>query len=210
VDCGSSESYRLAVVRIVGAALLSAAAGCWIGCVTVVTASPANWSDGGVLGLIAAGGLCLVAAVAVLGWPSVSKAREERAKVAFERRARFRNALQELADELIQNLRDLRIQLANGRTYGIRHPGSAWSKHRHVLNAPKLATTRELVQDAYMRTHALNQQTNERYDAASHEDVSDPEWLRLTDEEVREREEAEKAVDQARKAVLALKDAHPL
>jgi hypothetical protein len=37
-----------------------------------------------------------------------------------------------------------------------------------------------------------------------------PSGPRLTDEEVREREEAEEAVDQARSAVLALKDAHPL
>jgi hypothetical protein len=113
------------------------------------------------------------------------------------------DALYELGDELENNRRDLAIQLANGRTFGIMHPGTAWAKNSHVLNREEFDETRELVQDAYLRTHALNQKTQARYDAASHEDVNNPEWQKLSDEEVQERTKALNAVQKALAAVQA-------
>jgi hypothetical protein len=54
----------------IGGALLSAAALAWISAAVVVaTAQRAHWSDPIVLGLIAAGGLCLVAALVVFAGP---------------------------------------------------------------------------------------------------------------------------------------------
>jgi hypothetical protein len=67
---------RLCAVRILGAALLSAVAGCWISAASVVASSDADWSDGGVVGLIAAGVLCLIAASAVFAWPLLAERRE--------------------------------------------------------------------------------------------------------------------------------------
>jgi hypothetical protein len=95
-----------------------------------------------------------------------------------------------LGDELESNRRDLDIQLINERTFGIMHPGSAWAKNSHVLNSDEFAEMRSLVQDAYLRTHALNQETEARYNAASHDDANDPQWQRLTYDETRKRTEA--------------------
>jgi hypothetical protein len=117
-----------------------------------------------------------------------------------------RDAFQELIDELENNYRDLKFQLDDGRTFGLFHPGNAWAKNRHILNGDQLADTRLLVQDAYQRTHALNQRTRERYEAASQDDVNDSEWVKLSDDEVQERTAALEAVTKARVAVIAARD----
>jgi hypothetical protein len=119
-------------------------------------------------------------------------------------RAQYRarqDALQEFIDELESNRRDLAIQVETGQRFGVVFPGSAWAKHRHLLNSDDLVWTRPLVQDAYLRTYALNQKTEPLYDAASAADVNDPEWKKLSDDEMQERQEALAAVVSARSAV---------
>jgi hypothetical protein len=127
-----------------------------------------------------------------LGWPPVA-ARPD--------------ALQELLDELERNRRDLQIQLANGRTFGILHLATAWTKNEHVLDAPKHDATRDLVRDAYEKTQALNERTNERFAPSSAEGAHDPLWLALTDDEVKQRTEALEAVGKAQAAVAEIRNA---
>jgi hypothetical protein len=55
---------------VVGGALLTGAAGCFLAGVTVVLSRDAHWTDWGVRGLLFAGGLCLVLAIFVLAWPA--------------------------------------------------------------------------------------------------------------------------------------------
>ena len=81
---------------------------------------------------------------------------------------------------------------------------TAWSKNQHVLNEDD---ARSLLDDAYSRTQALNERTNERFDPAGHDEISDPNWLKLNEEETSERTEALDAVRKAREAVQAVKDA---
>jgi hypothetical protein len=123
-------------------------------------------------------------------------------------RSQFRDSLQELLDELENNRRDLEIQLGTSLIYGVQFPGSAWAKNQHVLGADQHSAARELVHDAYLRTHAINQKALERFDAAaaSHVDVNNPEWKKLTDDEIQERQAALEAVEKARAAVQAIKD----
>jgi hypothetical protein len=174
-----------------------------------VTATTANyWTRADVIAaLVISGGLFGVGLWSLgsvyLGWPW-PRTHEERAAERAQREhdallAHFSrvNALQELLDELENNRRHLRIQLDNERTFGVFHPANAWTKNRHVLNASELFATRELVHDAYLRTQALNQRTQERYDAASHDEINDPKWNRLTEEETTERAEALEAVEKA-------------
>jgi hypothetical protein len=116
------------------------------------------------------------------------------------------DALQEFIDELENNSRDLGFQVRDGVIYGTIFPGTAWEKHRHLLNSDDLVWARPIVQDAYLRTHALNPKTEERYDAASVADVNDPEWRKLTEEELQERKEARSAVVAARGAVRQARD----
>jgi len=116
---------------------------------------------------------------------------------AQERYRERSDAIHEFRDELENNKRDLVIQLEEGRTYGVMHPAYKWDKYRGVLNTDEFAETRDLVQDAYLRTHALNQKTQLRYDAASHDDVNNPEWRKLSEGEVQERTEALGAVTKA-------------
>ena len=59
-----------------------------------------------------------------------------------------RDAIYEFTDELENNRRDLSNEIDHRRAWGIYFPGSAWAKHRHLLNAAKFAGTREAVQDA--------------------------------------------------------------
>jgi hypothetical protein len=115
-----------------------------------------------------------------------------------------RDALQELADELANNARDLRIELGNDRVFGAFHPGNAWEKNRHVLRDN--SETRALVQNAYQLTHGINQRATERYDAASQADANDPQWQKLTEEEKQEREETLSAVQKAKAALDELMD----
>jgi hypothetical protein len=49
--------------------LLAATAGSWIAAATVVAERAGHWSDGPVLGLLVAGGTCLLLAIGVLTWP---------------------------------------------------------------------------------------------------------------------------------------------
>jgi hypothetical protein len=113
-----------------------------------------------------------------------------------------RDAFQELLDELEHLRRALGIELGNNRTYGVMHPATAWAKNRHVLRDHP--DTRDLVRDAYERINALNERTRERYDAASHADVNNPAWLRLSEDEAKERAEALSAVEHAITAVKAV------
>lgn len=111
-------------------------------------------------------------------------------------------------DELENIQRDLGIELANSRVYGGFHPANAWEKNNHILNAPELTETRALVHDAYLKTHALNKRNQERYDGASHDDMNNPEWRALKEEETRERNEALEAVKKAQSVVAALENPH--
>lgn len=98
-----------------------------------------------------------------------TKKREQEHEAALAQLARG-HAFQELLDELDANLRDLRIQLGNDRTFGVFHSSSAWARNQTVVDEQ----TRDVVQDAYSRMRALDQSTRERHDAASHDDVNNP------------------------------------
>ena len=60
------------------------------------------------------------------------------------------------------------------------------------------------MQEAYLRTHALNEKMIARFSAASEKEVNDPAWLKLADEEVQERTEALASVAQALTALREL------
>jgi hypothetical protein len=179
-----------------------------------VTATTSNyWSQAGVIGALSIGSVLLAVGLwslgsVYLGWPWPKTHEEktaERAKrdhdALFAHLAR-RDALQELRDELEQIRRDLGIQLANERTFGVNHPATAWAKNRHVLGDDP--ETRELVHDAYLKTHALNQATIARYNLATQNEANDPAWQALSQEERKEREGALDAVEKALAAVTAL------
>jgi hypothetical protein len=169
------------------------------------------WSDRISQVAFAASALVLVLGVTLLanhffGWPPLLASHEERRAEREKREHEAlmagyarRDAFQELLDELHSNTRDVGNELVNERTFGAILPGTAWSKNRHVLRDH--AEARELVRDAYQRTHRINQQTIERYRVAGDDDVSDPAWLRLTEEETKERKEALEAIQKARAAV---------
>jgi hypothetical protein len=108
-----------------------------------------------------------------------------------------RDALQEILDELDGHRRDLRNELGNERVFWLNHSATHWSKNEHLLDGPDLANHRRLVSDAYLKTRELTQSERERYEAASDDDVNDPLWQALTEEETRQREDALTAVDQA-------------
>jgi hypothetical protein len=116
-------------------------------------------------------------------------------------------ALQELLDELDGNERDLGIVVANDRTFGVMYSNTTLAKNEHVLRYdPHMS---ELVHDAYQATQALNERTKERYDAASHDDLNNPRWLRLREGERRDVRDALEAVRAAQAAVRGAKEAHP-
>jgi hypothetical protein len=119
------------------------------------------------------------------------------------------DGLQELMGELEENRRDLGVQMVNGRTFGMFHSYSAWARYSSILNADEFSGARGLVQEAYSRTDALNEKTRVRYDAASHDDVNDPEWPKLTVQEVQERAEALEAVDKALATLQAAGESSP-
>jgi hypothetical protein len=107
------------------------------------------------------------------------RVRNEAARLAYYN---WRDAIWEILDELESHRRDLGIQLVNGRTFGIFHAHDKWNKNPSVLNDEEFSEARELVRDAYLRTHALNQRTQERFDAASHDEVNDANWVKLSGE----------------------------
>jgi len=197
------------------AAGLTVIAGVLVGDVTTTTSN--YWCRPPVIAALGIGALVCAFGVWTLGitywgWWQPQTHEEKMAKLAKREHeallARFarRDALQELIDELESNSRDLNIQLETGQTFGVTHPGDAWAKNRHVLNTDELAETRDLVRDAYLRTHALNQQTMERFDSASFEQINDANWKKLRTEELTERREALDVVVKARAAVEAAKD----
>jgi hypothetical protein len=184
----------------------------------VTAAAPDYWSHPAVIGALTIAFVLLFVGVwslgtVYLGWPW-PKTHEEKAAEHAEREHQAqlaylwrRHALQELVHELENNRRDLNIQLGNRRTFGVYHSATAWHKNSQVLDSPELARTRELVHDAYLRTHALDQRTRERYDAASHDDLNRDEWRELTEEETKERAEALTAVETAIAAVAGILEA---
>lgn len=227
----------------IGSGLLAIAGAAFVGAAAVVAGHQADWTDGTVIGLLAAGGGCLLLSLAFFVWPdrppkperspasqySELFLREEGLWPKWWQRALhpgtpvrqlpirvppalrdtyrvIRDAIYEFIDELESNARDLTVQLEQGRVFAHQLPGSAWAKNRHLLNAGELAGARELVQDAYLRTHALNKEMLARFDAASHEEVNDPKWLKLSDEEVRERTESLEAVTKALTALRVVRD----
>jgi hypothetical protein len=230
----------------IGGTLLAAAGGCWIAAPTVIASHQAHWSDGPILGLLTAGGLCLLLGFGVLSWPILHRADEQTRALAYEFAASFleeegirpsywqrirhprtsvrnlplyvprsiqekyrarQDALQDFLDELENNARDLGRQVNDAEIYlSPRFPGSAWERHRHLFNSQDLVWTREIVQDAYLRTHALNQKHQARYDAASVSEMNDPEWRKLTEEEIQDRQAALAAVVAARSAVKQARD----
>jgi hypothetical protein len=191
---------RIAFWGTLAAALLAVGAG------FLIAASQTNckmW----VAFFIAAGSLAALVSIYVFvalfigrGLPDMGEVRRikqlEREHEAMLANFARRDALQELADELANNARDLRIELGNDRVFGAFHPGNAWEKNRHVLRDN--SETRALVQNAYQLTHAINQRATERYDAASQADANDPQWQKLTEEEKQEREETLSAVQKAK------------
>jgi hypothetical protein len=104
-----------------------------------------------------------------------------------------------MVDEFDDIARDLQIELGNNRIYGLAHPASAWAKNRHALRDHE--AVRNLVRDVYKRADALNKRTQERYDSASHDEINDPEWQKLSDDEKKERRDALTAAFKAKGAV---------
>jgi hypothetical protein len=119
-------------------------------------------------------------------------------------RITWQDAVQEVIDELENNARDLKVQLDNDRTFGVINRSDAWTKNRHVLNDSRYSHVRDLVDDVHERTKALDQSTTERYNAASHDEVNDPSWLRLSEAEKNERYSAFAAVGKALNALNAI------
>jgi hypothetical protein len=107
------------------------------------------------------------------------------------------DALQAFIDELRSNRRLLELELEQKQVFRQLLAGDAWAKNRDVLNAADIVWTRELVQDAYMRTHEINVKERARYDAARAADVNRREWKRLTTDETQERRDALTAVTAA-------------
>jgi hypothetical protein len=199
---------RIAFWGTLAAALLAVGAG------FLIAASQTN-CKAWVAFFIAAGSLAALVSAYVFaalfigrGLPDMGEVRriKQLEREHQEMLAKFarRDALQELVDELDNNARDLGIELVNDRVFGGFLPGNAWEKNRHVLRDH--SETRALVQDAYQLTHAINKRTKERYDASSHEDVNDPAWHKLTEEETQEREEALTAVQKAKAALDEVMD----
>jgi hypothetical protein len=119
----------------------------------------------------------------------------------------YHEALQELLDELETNERDLGIELANDRTFGVMYSNTMLAKNQHVLRYDP--RTSELVHAADEAVRALNDRTNERYDGASQDDVNNPKWLRLRERERQAVRDALEVVQDARAAVKEAKQAHP-
>lgn len=141
-------------------------------------------------------------------WPDTHAERTARREQQEHeaRMARYlrRDALDELEQELGRNQRDIGVELGNNRTYGVYYSATAWAKNRSVLNESGETKTRELLEDAYRRTKALDERTRERYERASDHDVSNPEWLALSGQERQQLEEALDIVAKARAAVAVL------
>jgi hypothetical protein len=178
------------------------------------------WSKPAVLGSLAISavlttiGLWALGSV-YLGWPWLAThderraAREQREVQHQIEQMAWQDAIQELIDELENNARDLGTELKNGRVFGGMYPASAWAKNANLLNGAELARVRRGVRDAYQMTHALNQEIEARYSAATSDDVNDSEWVKLTGEEREERHEALTAVIEARDALLLIQDSPP-
>jgi hypothetical protein len=138
----------------------------------------------------------------LIGWPPAIPTHQERTERKARRqheehvaRITWQEGTQNLLDQLENHPRELRSQLSDGLVFGGGFSGSAWAKNRHLLIP--YPGTRDLVRDAYERTHALNQRTEERYNAASQDEVNDPAWRTLTEKETQERSEALEAVEKA-------------
>jgi hypothetical protein len=119
----------------------------------------------------------------------------------------YHEALQDLLDELEKNERDLGIELANDRTFGVMYSDTMLAKNQHVLLYDP--HTSELVHAAYEAVRGLNERTRERYDGASQDDVNNPRWLRLRERERQAVRDALEVVQDARAAVKEANEAHP-
>jgi hypothetical protein len=153
---------------------------------------------------------------AYLGWPW-PKTHAERMQEKAERREaqRFayfnlRDALWEIRDELNQHRRDLGADLSKGRRFfGSQFAHAHRNKHASAFNDPRFHEMRAVIWHAYDLTHDLNRKEHERWSSASHDDVNDAEWLKLSPEDITERQEALAAVNEALSAVEEALESEP-
>jgi hypothetical protein len=134
--------------------------------------------------------------------PERTRKKHEQLIEAIQADAARRDAFEEVLDELSGNRRNLVIELENKRVYGGYHNSTAWRKNIHLLSGPEAAERREIVDEAHRLTLELNDRNRERFEAASHDEVNDPAWQALTDEEREQRETAVGAVTNAWLAVV--------
>jgi hypothetical protein len=147
----------------IGGALLSAAALAWISAAVVVaTAQRAHWSDPIVLGLIAAGGLCFVAALVLFAGPrqGAEGSEAEVQHLLDSETAARGTSLVPAARLLRTELLDIRhkvemLKIDSTLSDGFAFPASEWDAQRQLISRDQALY--EVVERAYTTAHRVNE-----------------------------------------------------